>query len=240
VIPTALGNDHLKSAEECDECNEYFGQETKPSLVAMLDVQRVFLGTQGRGRNNGRPKLKFGNDKLLHNGQTVVVRAHAISEPDDDTIEVTLGRGARLVPMSVYLALVKIVVSVVGEEHLPDLTKTIEWVRHRLHADPPLPRVAMATIFLPSNPSAQITVYTRKTPHPHLPHIVGEFRLGCYIFVFAIPFSAQDQWNLVGFFDDEEFKNTFRHYMAAAQWTEWDLSGTKPMALSPRLRFVRR
>ena len=55
VIPTALGNDHLKSAEECDECNEYFGNETEPSLISMLDVQRVFLGTEGR---NGSPETK--------------------------------------------------------------------------------------------------------------------------------------------------------------------------------------
>lgn len=240
VIPTALGNDHLKSAEECDECNEYFGQETEPSLIGMLDVQRVFLGTQGRGENNGRPKLKFGSDTLMHDGQKVVVQAHAVSKPDADTFEVTLGRGARLVPMSVYRALVKIVMSVLDEELLPDLTKTIEWVRYGLHSDQPLPEVAMATVYLPPDPSAQITVYTRRTPHPRLPHVIGEFRLGCYVLVFAVPFSAQDQWNLVGFFEDVNFKDTFRHYVAAAQWTEWDLSGTKPMALSPRLRFVKR
>ncbi len=44
IIPTALGNDHLKSAEECDDCNEYFGREIEPSLIAMLDIQGVFWG----------------------------------------------------------------------------------------------------------------------------------------------------------------------------------------------------
>lgn len=202
-------------------------------------MQRVFLGTQGRGKNNGRPKLKFGSDTLMHDGQKVVVQAHAVSKPDADTLEVTLGRGARLVPMSVYRALVKIVVSVLDEELLPDLTKTFEWVRYGLHSDQPLPKVEMATIDLPPDPSAQITVYTRRTPHPRLPHVIGEFRLGCYVLVFAVPFSTQDQWGLVGFFEDVNFQDTFRHYVAAAQWTEWDLSGTKPMALSPRLRFVK-
>jgi transcriptional regulator with XRE-family HTH domain len=238
VIPTALGNDYLKSAQECDDCNGYFGNETEPSLIGMLDVQRVFLGIQGRSENNGRPKLKFGSDTLLHDGQRVVVQTHAIS--NTDTVEVTLGHGARLVPMSVYRALVKIVLSVLDEEHLPDLTKTIEWVRYGLHADQPLPKVAMATIYLPPNPSAQITVYTRRAPHPRLPHVIGEFRLGCYVFVFAVPFSAQDKWNLVDFFMDVDFKDTFRHYMAVGQWAEWNLSDTKPVALSPRLRFVSR
>ncbi|MGQ3676570.1 HNH endonuclease [Xanthobacter sp. TB0139] len=240
VIPTALGNDHLKSAEECDECNEYFGQHTEPSLIGMLDVQRVFLGTQGRGGNNGRPKLKFGKDTLQHDGQKVVIQAHTVTEPDDNALEVTLGPGAPLVPMSIYRSLVKIVLSVLDKEHLPNLMKTIEWVRYGLHVDQPLPKVEMATVYLPPNPSAQITVYTRRAPHPRLPHVIGEFRLGCHVFVFAVPFSTQDQWNLLGFFEETDFKKTFRHYQAVAKWNEWDLSGTKPIALSPRLKFLKR
>lgn len=240
VIPTALGNDHLKSAEECDDCNDHFGRETEPSLIAMLDIQRVFLGTQGRGKNDGRPKLKFGGDSILHDGEKVVVQAHAVSKTDADTFEVTLGRGARQVPMAVYRALVKIALSVVDSKHLPDLTKSIEWVRYGMHSDQPLPMVAMATIDLPPDPSAQIAVYTRLAPHSRLPHVVSEFRLGCYVFVFAIPFSAQDQWDLVGFFDSPEFQDTFLHYMAAAQWTQRDLSGTEPVSPAPRLRIVRR
>ncbi|WP_439486819.1 HNH endonuclease [Blastomonas fulva] len=240
VIPTALGNDHLKSAEECDACNAYFGQETEPSLIAMLDIQRVFLGTQGRGKNHGRPKLKFGNDTLMHDGQKVVLHAHAVSRPDDDTFEVTLGRGARLVPMSVYRALVKMVLSVVDHQHLPDLKKTIEWVRYGKHVDQTLPSVAMATIDLPPNPSAQITIYTRRETHSRLPHVIGEFRLGCYVFAFAVPFSARDQWDLVGFFDDADFRNTFQHYVAATQWAQRDLSSTTPVSPAPRIRIIKR
>jgi len=240
VIPTALGNDHLKSAEECDDCNEYYGQHTEPSLIAMLDLQRVFLGTQGRGGNNGRPKLVFGRDSISHDGAKVVIKAHDVAKGDEDTFEVTLGRGARQIPVAAYRALVKVVVAVVGVEHLADLTETIEWVRYGSHGDRPLPLVAMATIELPPNPSAQITVYTRKKPHDRLPHVIGEFRLGCYMFVFAVPFSKRDGWDLVAFFDDPDFTDTFRHYFAAAQWAQVDLSDTNPASTSPRLKFVRR
>lgn len=240
VIPTALGNDHLKSAEECDDCNEYFGQHTEPSLIAMLDLQRVFLGTQGRGSNNGRPKLPFGRDTLTHDGTKVGIKAHDVAKGDDGTIEVTLGRGTRQIPLAAYRALVKIAIAVIAAEHLPDLADTIEWVRHGSHGDRPLPLVATATIDLPPNPSAQITVYTRKAPHDRLPHIVGEFRLGCYMFVFAVPFSKCDAWDLVGFFDNPEFHDTFRHYFEAAQWAQVNLSGTVPVSPAPRLKFVRR
>lgn len=240
VIPTALGNDHLKSTEECDDCNEYFGGATEPSLIAMLNLQRVFLGTQGRGKQDGRPKLKFSGATIMNDGEKVVLQAGPALRNENGTFEVDLGRGAPLVPMAVYRALVKIALSVVDEVQLPHLRETIEWVRHALHSEKPLPLVAMSTINLPPDPSAQITVYTRREPHPRLPHIVGEFRLGCYMFAFAVPFSAEDQWDLVGFFDDSTFRETFQHYMLAAQWVQQDLSGTAQVVPAPRLRFVRR
>lgn len=240
VIPTALGNDHLKSAEECDDCNEYFGKETEPSLIAMLDLQRVFLGTQGRGSNDGRPKLSFGRDTLMNDGKKVIIQAHDVVEADDGALEVTLGSGTRLIPVAAYRALVKVAIAVVDEEHLPDLKESIEWVRYGTNTERPLPLIATSTINLPPNPAAQISVYVRKQPHDRLPHIVGEFRLGCYLFVFAVPFSACDSKNLFGFFDDADFQDTFRHYFAATQWAHRDLSGVEPVNLKPRLRFIQR
>lgn len=240
VIPTALGNDHLKSDEECDDCNAYFGCETEPSLIAMLNVERVFLGIQGRGKNDGRPKLYFGKDTLLHDGQKVVIEARSFSTDPVGTFEVNLGKGTPLIPMAVYRALVKIALSVVSEHQLTHLKKTIEWVREGKHVNLPLPSVFTALVDLPPNPSAQITVYTRREIHPRLPHMIGEFRLGCFLIVFAVPFSDQDSWNLVGFFDDEAFRKVFKHYMAVSQWKDRDLSGTNKVVPSPQLRFVPR
>lgn len=240
VIPTALGNDHLKSAEECDDCNGHFGRETEPSLIAMLDVQRVFLGTQGRGKNEGRPKLRFGEASLAHDGKKVNIASRSLTKDASGAMSVDLGKGAPLVPSAVYRALVKMALSVVGEEQLPELKETIEWVRHGTHVGGALPTVASAVVFLPPDPSAQLTVYTRKAPHQRLPHIVGEFRLGCYIYVFAVPFSHADKWNLVGFFGDADFKDTFKHYFAAAQWMQQDLNRDTKVTLAPRLRFAPR
>ncbi len=102
VIPTALGNDHLKSAEECDDCNEYFGQHTEPSLIAMLDIQRVFLGTQGRGKNDGRPKLRFAEGVLSHDGSKVNIESRSVAVDEAGTFTVDLGKGASLIPSAVY------------------------------------------------------------------------------------------------------------------------------------------
>jgi hypothetical protein len=81
---------------------------------------------------------------------------------------------------------------------------------------------------------------TRLEPHPRLPHLVGEFRLGCYVYVFAVPFSDLDAWDLLGFFADQDFRDTFRHYAAVPNWLQQDLSGQTPGKMTPQLRFVRR
>lgn len=238
VIPTALGNDHLKSTEECDDCNEYFGQNTEPSLIAMLDIPRVFLGTQGRGKNDGRPILHFAEGALSHDGSKVSIESRSVAVDEAGTFTIDLGMGAPIIPSAVYRALVKMVLSVVSDDQLPYLKETIDWVRNNAHAGRMLPTVATATVFLPPNPSAQLTVYTRKQPHPRLPHIVGEFRLGCYMYVFAVPFSRQDAWDLIGFFDDADFSGIFKHYMAAAQWAQQDLNRQTKVVMAPKLKFV--
>lgn len=129
----------------------------------------------------------------------------------------------------------KIALSVVDEDALAHLKKTIAWVRDGMHADLPLPKVATAIVDLPPNPSAQIVVYRRKAPDPRLPHLVGEFRLGCYVYVFAIPFSDQDSWDLVGFFEDEAFRDLFRHYTSGKDWEQLDLSRLTPIRLNLKL-----
>jgi len=241
AISTALGNDHLKLADECDSCNGHFGREVEPSLIAMLDLQRAFLGIQGRGKNDGRPELRFSEGKIFHDGSKVNVQSRSISR-DDATkeISIVLGKGAGMVPVAAYRALVKIALSVVDENQLQYLTKTVEWLRYGKQADARLPTVAAAVIELPPSPSAQITLHVRKSDVSRLPHIVAEFRLGCYVYVYAIPFSDRDSWDLVGFFDDEEFQGTFRHYAAVKRWSSHDLNGQEKVVLIPQLKFVPR
>jgi hypothetical protein len=241
AIPTALGNDFLKLADECDDCNGHFGRQTEPSLVAMLDIQRAFLGIQGRGKNDGRPELRFAEGKIFHDGKRLNILSKDVSKVDDTgIISVGLGKGSPIVPVDVYRALVKIVLSVVDEEDLAHLTKTVEWLRYGKHADQRLPTVAAALVELPPNPSAQITVYRRKDVQAQLPHLVGEFRLGPYLYAFAIPFSDRDSWDLVGFFDDAEFRDTFKHYAGVKRWSQHDLNGREKVWVSPQIRLVPR
>lgn len=235
AIPAALGNKFLKLADECDTCNEHFGIELEPTLVELLNIQRVFLGIEARG---GLPKVKFSDGTMFHDnkdGKRMIVVSGKISEDASGVLSAQLGKGKPIVPQNFYRALSKIALSVIPEEYLPALKKTVEWVRYGESANAPLPKIAAAVVMLPPDPSAQITLYIRKESHPKLPHVVCEFRLGCYMYVYALPFSERDEGDLIGFFEEENFKQTFRHYGYVPSWTQQDYSGTQEIQIVQKM-----
>lgn len=240
AIPAALGNKFLKLADECDTCNEYFGEEIEPTLVELLNIQRVFLGIEARG---GLPTVKLPGCTMFHHNKDskrMVVVSGKISEDASGVLSVQLGSGKPIVLRNFYRALSKIALSVIPEEELLALKKTVQWVRYGESDGEPLPKIAAAVVMLPPDPSAQITLYIRKEPHPKMPHVVCEFRLGCYMYVYVLPFSERDEGDLIGFFEEEDFKQTFRHYAFVPSWTQQDYSETQEiqvvqkMTMSPR------
>lgn len=54
-----------------------------------------------------------------------------------------------------------------------------------------------------------------------------------------MPFSQQDSWDLIGFFGDADFCDTFKHYLATAQWAHQDLDRQTKVLVAPTLKFVR-
>ncbi len=226
AMPAALGNKYLKLADECDVCNQYFGDEIEPTLVELLNIQRVFLGIEARG---SLPTVKFPGGRMFRNNKDdklMVVVSEKISKDASGVLSAQLGNKP-IVPQNFYRALSKIALSVIPEKELPALAKTVRWVRYGEPASEPLPKIAAAVVMLPPDPSAQITLYIRKEPHSKMPHVVCEFRLGCYMYVYALPFSECDEGDLIGFFEEEDFKQTFRHYGFVPSWSQQDYSGNQ-------------
>jgi hypothetical protein len=239
AIPKALGNDFLKLGDECDECNSYFGREIEPSLIALLDIQRAFLGIQGRSSTDGRPMVLFSDGSVFHDGKKLNIRSRNVSKNDaTGVISAELGKGAPIKPVDCYRGFVKIAISVIPGEQLPYLSQTISWLRYGKHADIELPAIATRIIGFPPSPLAEITLYIRKSNTISLPHIVAEFRLSCFVYVYAIPLSDRDTGSLVGFFDEPDFRDTFRHYAKVGSWTMQNFNGKKRSVIAPQLKFV--
>lgn len=235
AIPAALGNKYLKLADECDDCNQYFGEKIEPTLIELLNIQRVFLGIEARG---SLPTVKFPGGTMFrdnNDNNLMVLMSEKISKDASGVLSVQLGSGRPIIPQNFYRALGKIALSVIPVKELPALKKTAHWVRYGNPAGELLPKIASAVVMLPPNPSAQITLYIRKEAHLKMPHVVCEFRLGCYIYVYALPFSELDDGNLIGFFDEEEFKNTFRHYSFVPSWSQHDYSGNQEIQITQNI-----
>lgn len=234
AIPAALGNKYLKLADECDECNQYFGNAIEPTLVELLNIQRVFLGIEARG---SLPTVKFSggqifrDDKHEQHEKLLVIVSDKISQDASGVLTAQLGSGKAIVPQNFYRALCKIALSVIPEKELPSLTRTVRWVRYGNSGGKPLPKIAASVVMLPADPSAQIALYIRKESHPTMPHVVCEFRLGCYLYVYVLPFSDRDTSDLIGFFEHEDFRQTFRHYAMVPLWSQQDYSGTEEIPI---------
>lgn len=221
AIPACMGNKLLKLNDECDDCNQHFGDNVEPTLAELLRIHRVFLGIEGRGMKRA---AKFSNGSMFHDGKQLVVVSDKISKDAAGALNAQLGGEKRVVPMKFYQALAKIALSVIPEEELSLLKRTAAWVRFDEFAGTKLPEVASAVVPLPPDPSAQIALYIRRSEASRLPHVVCEFRLGCYLYVYSLPFSDKDNWDLVGFFGDETFVDTFRHYSHVKSWSIEDYS----------------
>ncbi|MCA8276376.1 helix-turn-helix domain-containing protein [Burkholderia sp. AU30280] len=237
AIPAALGNQFLKLSDECDTCNHFFGEKIEPTLIELLNVQRVFLGTESRG---SKPTIKFANGQILNDGKQMIVISEKISEEASGVLTAQLGEGKRIVPVNFYKALCKIALSVIPEAELPALEKTARWLRFGEPGGVRLPKVAAAIVPLPPEPSAQIVLYVRREDTSKLPHVVCEFRLGCYIYVYALPFSTRDAWDLIDFFEDDTFKETFRHYASVPSWVHQDYSNDKEITVVQNIKMVPR
>jgi len=237
AISKAFGNDHLKLDDECDQCNSHFGDNVEPALIELLNIQRVFLGIQGRGSNNGRPEIQYGKDYIKHDGQQIIVGSKNISRDASGVLTARLGSGVKIKPAMCYRTLVKYAISVMPSDQLAKFHRTIKWLRFGLEHNDKLPTIATSVVPLPSSPSAQITVYIRKEQKSRLPHVVAEFRLGCYLYVYVLPFSEGDSWNLDNYFDDPEFRDTFRHYAQVTSWTHQNWSSDNEISIVPTIQM---
>ena len=237
ALPAAVGN-QLKQADECDDCNGHFGRNVEPTLIEYLNIQRVFLGIEGRG---GRPNPQYsGGGSIYNDGTGMVVVSSDIKDDASGGFKARLGTAKPVVAQKFYQALAKSALSVIPKEELPALEETIQWVRYGKRGTEPLPKIAAAIVNFPPSPSAQITLYIRKSEMSRLPHVIGEFRLGCFMYVFALPFSKKDEWDLIGFFDEKAFKDIFRHYTLGPAWTLQDYGSTKEVTPTYSIRMIPR
>lgn len=90
TISESLGNKNLFTKDECDKCNELFGQTIEKDLSTFLLLWRVFFGIRGKKgipkmsghgfelcNNQGKIKIKTQKDSFCRNGDTFQLKLNS-------------------------------------------------------------------------------------------------------------------------------------------------------------------
>ncbi len=236
AIPEGLGNKNIILGDECDDCNEFFGNNVEPSLIEHLDIYRVFLGIKGK---SGNPKIKYKNGQMQFREEMAVVVSQDIERVSEDEFRVHFESNKSFTPVNLYKALCKITLSTIDDEHVADLKPTIEWMRADEQKELHLPNVAVSVVHVGFSKEPQIVNYIRKVDNTDIPHIVSEFRVGSFVYVYIIPFSKKDSLDFTNDRDYQNFWKTFKHYGSGRHWRFDNLSSVKQVKVNETIRLVK-
>lgn len=126
AISEALGNKAIIANEECDSCNEKFGQGIENDLISYLSIFRPSFKI--KGKESGYPKLKGNNFSFQRTSDDLLNIGIKGEDNFDLAAPVSLKTYEFITPQNIYRALCKYVVSIINASELPSLNKTIEWI----------------------------------------------------------------------------------------------------------------
>jgi hypothetical protein len=131
AIPEALDNNRLFSYYECDNCNHEFGEIIEDHLSKYLFPYRIgsiILGKKGKISykidENNRLDVCEGHWEIKESIQNSI-----LDIIDDHTVNFKIKRET-YIPIMVYKALVKIAITIIPENELQHLEKTILWLKN--------------------------------------------------------------------------------------------------------------
>lgn len=123
AISEALGNKNIYLNEECDTCNEYFGNNVETHLIRHFDFLRTLHGI--KIKKNKIPTLKKKNSSFMFYGNQ-----------DKRTIVIDRNRSygnlsiSQSKPQIIYKALVKYGLSIIDNRNIKLYKDALNWIRN--------------------------------------------------------------------------------------------------------------
>ncbi|MBD8523749.1 HNH endonuclease [Lysinibacillus fusiformis] len=133
AIPELIGNKVLISFEECDECNKLFSK-LENELANYISFERTTTGIRGKkGVPTYKDKsgLRIESLKAQKNRyfiQDIINSGNVEEDPINKTISIK-GKINPYVPVSVYKCFVKMALSIMPKQQLPNFINTLIWIR---------------------------------------------------------------------------------------------------------------
>lgn len=232
----ALGNKSIVLNEECDTCNGKFGSSIEDDFIKYLDIYRAFYKVKGK---NGTPTLKFKNGIIQEvDGLTTVISQDIEHNEENGNFTAILKSPSKLANVNIYKTLCKYVISVIDNNELIHLTRTVEWIASNEEMQDLLPKVAVGISNEMYVDVPVLGLYIRKDNNREYPHIVAEFKFKAIIFVFIVPFSTRDQNNFVSDESYQKFWVLFKHYSLLDAWSFNSFSSYKKEEFQYKINMI--
>lgn len=197
TISEALGNKKIITNDECDACNQLFGDSIENDLICVFDYPRFKYRI--KGKNGVACKIEGKNYTLFSDPKTGEPKLYQINNDGtkeelttyNKPIELQLTTSRRIPSENIYKCLVKYAIGVLDKSEITYLCKTIQWIKGEIpeHVLPPIAKIIDQSIV--EHP--QMVVFIRKDEDKRdFPHIFVSIRLINTQFAFIIPFSDKD------------------------------------------------
>lgn len=228
TISEALGNKSIKTNDECDECNQFFGDTIEQDFLSIFDIPRLFFGIKSK---NGFPHKFVGNNYIIEKDDIGTIKInYRMKEGEQRPSETEICERLMLTPnrsfpeQNIYKALCKYVYGVLDDETLKSFERTRKWLIGK-SVETKLPKLSQ--FYHPHiMEHPRIMLYVRKPEARNdLPHVVAEIRIINLAFIVILPFSDKD----ICLYETEEDYMRFWHYFdiysALPDWSIGDCNG---------------
>lgn len=208
AISESLGNKHIFTLEECDECNQKFSK-LEQHITNFFRVMLYTYGIEGKkSRKNPSGLRKLETPDYGFSEEQGVKKIHIKKKSqelyDDLVNEGTISSQAPLkfdkfIPLNVYKALCKFALCLFNNEDLQYFSNLLNWVTDKIH--------------LPFAPKVLMAPYNMPTEHPKFAHFAQNidkntpYRIGMFFIsnlVFLVEFPTDDNFNTT---DTEQHSN---------------------------------
>lgn len=127
AISEALGNNTIFCNEECDVCNERFGETLEMELYRQFGILYSLYGVKGK---KGKRKYVDENISISDEGVQIKVNSEVPSKEElaQSGFSFNVDGGLSYTPQNVYKCLCKFAISVIDKKYLCELQKTIDWI----------------------------------------------------------------------------------------------------------------
>ena len=198
AIPEALGNKTLFTAYECDMCNQEFGNGIENDFGKWSKAMRTFAQIVGK---RGIPAIKTKGGSRIEVGPNGF---EISSYPTDDlTYEIDEKKNTvtfhlrcePYTPVAVLKALVKMGLSVLPEEEIPNFRTALSWIRNPNHQVSLVTKWPVMYAFVPGPrpfPGIKLILFRRKQDDLRVPYATFVLSYGNEVLQVFLPSPERD------------------------------------------------